>query len=354
MTRLRLAGFETRDLSEFDTYTAPVGGGLDAKSSSPKTGSYCAMAGGSWVTGTLYAQWAGLSASHLRMGFHYLRQSFSGSPWLIRFQDALGSWLCGIRHSDLGHLYIEVNGSQVATGSTIIPDATGVQDYRHVSVDVKIASSGFVALHVDGTLEALYEGDTTVAGGSRIDSIYIPYMDGANKYGTDGFIMDDVIVDEVDGASYEAASDIRLLPLFPAGTGASTQLDLTGASVNYEAVQDWASGSADEDVTYVSGSIVGALDLYTFNNVAASQVSASDTVVAITVEARVRKTNAAASTQVRLPIYRSGCVNYGSGLDTESSYGIIFARYTEDPSTGSAWSGSAAVNDFQAGIEVRP
>lgn len=358
VTRIAQAGFETRYWDEYSIRSFnPVY--TNVTSSSPKTGSYALAIRSDGFH--RYGGWDVPSASHVRVGLHFMSVGdIAGSgvgvspcPYLIRFDDPSGNKVGGIRISGERILFIDVNGSQVATGSTFINVANSIDNYLHVGVDFLVSTSGWAALYIDGVLEALYEGNTS-GGGSTIGRVYAPYIPINST--PDWIYLDDVIVDQVDGASaYSAPPDRRLIPIPASTTGASSNWDVIGASVNVEAVDDWTSGSADDDATYVSTSVAETVDFYYGQEITASTIAASNTIEALIVQARALKTDAAASTQLRLAVRRGqGASSLSPGKDLPSSWGVVWHRFTSDPSTGAPWADYVAINETEMGIEGEP
>jgi len=357
IARFWQAGFETADNDEIPVRGTP--NNLVADSSSPKTGSYALRVKD--FSSDVYARINGLSASHVRVGLFWMATGIAGEsigttpcPYIVRITDDTGDVIGGVRCSPSWMLFLEVAGSRVATGSRIFSAANGVEDYVRIGVDWKVAASGWAAVYVDGILELLYEGDTTGTG-SRVESVYVPYLP-TNSLGAQYFWIDDVYVDTVDGASaYESPPDRRFLPIPASSAGASSNWDVTGASVNVEAVDDWASGTADDSATYVSSFVPSAVDFYYGQEIAASTIAASNSIEALIVVARAEKTNSAASTQLRLAVRRGpGASLLSPGKDLEGSWGIVWHRFTEDPSTGSPWADYTAVNEAEMGIFSEP
>jgi len=356
-TRIWQAGFETRDTDEFperDLNQQVV------SSASAKTGSFALRLVAE--SSDRYGVVPGLSASHVQVGMQYLKAgtiSDSGvgvtpCPYLVRFFSEDGAWIGGVRLSPTNVFFLDINGSQVATGSTYLGTETGVDGYRHVGIDFMVNASGWLALYLDGRLEAYYSGDTTIAG-SKVSRVYIPYL-LSNSIGAYHY-LDDIYIDQVDGAStMECPDDLRFLPIVASTPGASANWDVVGASVNVEAVDDWGFGKADDDSTYVSSSVASTIDFYFGNWIMEGTIPASNIINALIVQARALKTNAAASTQLKLAVRRASpsAVSYSDGKDLESSYGIVWHRFTEDPYTGSPWEDYEDLNETEFGIKPEP
>lgn len=344
-TRLFFSGFETR---EFENAQA-VGAGLEISSNSPKTGSYSAR-----VKLILYdpnVEYPVSSVSQFQVACHW---KYRPAYYSNRMTPAF-SWLeSGPSRIGLVYAYgadpylrLEIKGASVAAGSTPLSEYT----YYHVGADVKISSSGWAYVYLDGDLEIAYDGNTCSTGPvTRIDLGAKADSDVAPK---DNTYFDDFWADDTSGnISPSPPKDLRFLPLYPNGAGASSNFDVNGASVNYEAVDDWLSGSADGSTTYVSSSVNASVDLYDLEDPSTGQIAASDAIHALTLLIKAQESGATGSAQLELACKSGSSLSYGSAQSLGTSWNWKWQQFTTDPDTGAAWADASAIGDAQLGYRA--
>ena len=132
--------------------------------------------------------------------------------------------------------------------------------------------------------------------------------------------------------------------LRPNAAGDSTEFTVTGATYNWQAVDE---ATPDDDVTYVGYALYSKKDLY---NIQDSGIDDGDTINKVTLYARVKK-----PTSTYYKGYyglKSGATeDWGTEITFTASYVDYSREYTTDPNTGSAWT-KAALNALQIGERI--
>jgi hypothetical protein len=347
ITRLKQAGGEGRSvLPEVDENEATTA--FLISSSMPKTGSWAFQKAGTGGNGDFGFGWTGLSSSQCRIGFHFNNNGVTGSPMLARWEAGGGSVAC-LSMGTANRLIARVGAGSVATGSTAIPTGNTPGNYRHIGIDLKVASAGWFNVYVDGVVEIAWTGNTASAA-SSFDTYHICHHFASHTW-TNNAYWDDIYLDDSSGeTAASVVADRRFVPLSASAAGASTNFDVTGTASNFQAVDDFLSGSHDGDTTYVSTSVASRVDFYTTACATSVDLAASNTMVALIVCGVVRKTDAAASTALALGVRSGSSVSYSADKALASSYGWVASRFATDPDTGGNWAGSAAINNAQIGF----
>lgn len=343
ITRIWQAGAELNNLlSEFDSVS---GSGLETSSAVANSGSYSFRVNSL----TRFADKVLSSAlSQARIGFfvYHNGPTSTNNPALISLYST--STIC---------INVRFDGTtlSVRAGSTVLGSvlsaafaATGV--WKHVGLDVKIASSGgWVYLYLDGVLIFSFDGDTN-DGAASFNKITI----GSPIIGHTWAIpiyYDDIYLDNLSGESAPTAPpDYRFLPVLPNGNGYISQWDGNdgNSTDNYLLVDEVPP---DNDTTYVESAVSGEADSYTMTNPTIPTGWEVSAVIALAV---AKKLNAGGALNLKLETRTTimGSPSYAtsSAIVLGTSYVLIWERRPLNPS-GGAWT-AAMINDLEIGIQA--
>lgn len=175
----------------------------------------------------------------------------------------------------------------------------------------------------------------------NIDSLYLWTPD------TNGTWDDIIIWDDVagDGFTGELANPLVIATIRPDAAGDSSDLTVTGAATNREAVDE--AGFNDADTTYVTGDAVGEKDLYNF-----AAISPTPSAIKAIAVNMVVRTEAGAQVGIK-SVTKNGGVEADSEtkLFSNVGYTTIQGFHSVDPNTAAAWT-EAGLNTTQFGPEM--
>lgn len=240
--------------------------------------------------------------------------------------------------SDVTHTALQINTTGTLTalrGANVLATGTAVlvlNTWYYVTIGVTIADAGgrFV-VRVNNTNDIDFTGDTKNAGVTVMNNMR--FLAGTTRQP----VIDDVWVDDAT-----MHTNVKVVPLTPDGPGAQTQWDVTGSPTNWQAMGD------DNDATYVTTSVSGEQDLYTYTDLPANATS----VVAVQEIVRGNMVGDGAPTLASLHRHTNGTVSKGSFSGLTGVMGPQPAQlWTVNPATGLAWT-VADVNAAQFGIEL--
>lgn len=216
-----------------------------------------------------------------------------------------------------GSIRLEPNVWYFIEWSVVISDTVGTAQVR---VNEQVALSGSSL-------------DTKNTANASVTRMYIGRGDGSSTISAMDY--DDIYLRD-DGTF---AGDSRVAAIRPSGAGTTTQ-QAPSAGSNFQCVDESAP---NDDTDYVEADTVGEKDTYAMGDLPTT----AQTVFGVIQRARMRKTDAAAST-ARL-VVRSGGTDYESGDKALSdSYAYLSEIREVDPNTAAAWTHSA-VNAMEAG-----
>jgi hypothetical protein len=341
ITRIWQAGAELNNiLSEFDSVSGP---NIDTSSAVANSGTYSFRVNSL----TRFADKVLSSAlSQARIGFFvYHNGPTSGNnPALISLYST--STIC---------INVRFDGTtlSVRAGSTVLGSvlsaafaATGV--WKHVGLDVKIASSGgWVYLYLDGVLIFSFDGDTN-DGAATFNKITIGSPIVGHTWAIPIY-YDDIYLDNLSGESAPTAPpDYRFLPVLPNGNGISSQwLGNDGNRTdNYLLVDDIPP---DNDTTYVESSVSGEKDSYDMTD---PTIPTGWEVSAVIPFAVVKKLNAGGALNLKLETRTtiSGSPSFASSaaIVLGTAYALAWERRVLNPS-GGGWT-TAMINALAIGV----
>lgn len=178
--------------------------------------------------------------------------------------------------------------------------------------------------------------DTQNSANSTIDMLWIGRQ--ANVLSFTGTLKyDDLIV-----RSDTWSGDSSVQAFLPTGNGATNNFTVTGASNNYQAVDESAPNS---DTDYVQSAVVGDIDLYTYGT-----LSATATIQAVIPIPWAEKT-AAGTAKFANIVGISGTTYVGvDQAPSDSSYAYFPEILSTSPATGLTWT-TTEFNSIQVGIK---
>lgn len=244
------------------------------------------------------------------------------------YRDSTGVVHHALQMNTAGTLTALRGSSAVATGTAVLV----LNTWYYVTIGATVADTGGrFMVHVNNTLDIDFTGDTKNAGGTVMNEMRL--LSNATRQP----VFDDVWADDTT-----RHTNIKVVPLVPNGPGAQTQWDVTGAATNWEAMGD------DNDATYVTSSVSGEQDLYTYDNLPANATS----VLAVQEIVRGNMVGDGAPTLASLHRHTNGTVSKGAFNGLPGVMGPQPAQlWAVNPATLAAWT-VADVNDAQFGIEL--
>lgn len=262
----------------------------------------------------------------------------------IDFKDS-GTTQVSVDLTNAGQVKIKRAGVLLATAGFSIPTATYV--YLEAKVVIATGTGGSVVLRLNGG--SLNGGSTSThtslntsstgnafAGAVRIGSV-------SNGDSNASMRFDDVYIADTTGSfNNDFIGDVRIYAVFADGAGDSTQLALTGAATNWQAVSE---NPPDSDTSYVSSSTVTDKDLYNFATVPAASV-----IPAVVVWLRARKDDAGTRSVRGLAKLSGTEVDSGADAALNTTYTFHGELFERDPATN-AWTGTN-FNSSQFGVKV--
>lgn len=278
------------------------------------------------------------------------------APWTWGVVDAQGGngaqfWL---EFDDVGviRLYRGGRSSTDSSGSTLIATTPAktihANEWNYLELRFKIdPTAGLVELRVNTVVEISYPGGTsnlmTPVLGLHVGWDSIQYQGiGGSGSGTPQVRFDDrYILDDTGTHNLSYLGNVRVNLQLATGAGDLTQMLVTGAASNWQAV----IGTALSDVEYVYSPTMGNADLYTMNPNATNQ-----NIFGVQVVGAHRQDDA---TQLKshLLLKTGGTLYEGSDHELAQSYHYYRDLWELNPHTGVGWV-AADLNAIQAGQKV--
>jgi hypothetical protein len=229
-------------------------------------------------------------------------------------------WQCYVQlRTDMSLRVIGGGGANLGSSpaNTIVSGAWHFIEFKFLVHD----SAGYFEVKIDEDTVISNSGvDTQNQGASDVIVMGMGAQQAANWYLTDVYIADDTGPDNND-----FLGDCRVDTVRPTGAGALSQWTPSGEATNWECVNDT---TPNDDTDYVTTSVSGEKDTYTFDNLAS--VNAQVFGVQMTgYGRRIRKLQ-------MLP--RIEGVEYGSGeLLLYPDYNFHHTIFELNPATGLEW-----------------
>jgi hypothetical protein len=276
-----------------------------------------------------------LGELYFRIGYRDGAGYLSRIPTFYSDPSAGGSEIASLRMDSAGYLFA-YSGANLRATSTIQVTSS----WSLIEIHIKFGTSdGVFQVKIDGILDIDYTGGVG-ADGNTVKSLYFL---ANNTTGNVAYVDDIALNDTTGGVDDSWCGDGKVLLLSPNAAGDITQLYLSGAASNYDAVNEVPSNS---DTDYVYGETVGLYDLYNL-----TAFSENPNISRVWVEARARGT-VADGEQIRLMIKTGGTEYQSTPLNMLTSYDrIIGPEYRTNPDTTVAWTDSD-LDNLQAGAKI--
>lgn len=247
---------ELQDGREFKVYGATTG--LPAVSNTKKyTGGYAIR----FTTSTKAAGLTFEAQSGVRMGAwlnHVGVSSISGKAWFFVLRGG-GNTLAEVYWNyATGSVVLAINGTDQAAVSVGEAGVSSQDTWTHVGLCYVSGASGTCTFYVNGIAVLTYTGNLT----GSVTEAYCGGAKGSNGWNQYAY-FDDIYFDG-DISTDSAPPADRFLFSLADGAGSANNWTPTGASANYDCVND---AVPNDDTDYVIAASAGLRDLYTTANI---------------------------------------------------------------------------------------
>jgi hypothetical protein len=326
MTRLFTDGAEMGDTLSFDLTIAT------SVSTVHKTGVY------GYSIGDGYARKYIPASSEIYVRWNLAVAPITDYPGVTILQWMKGGTALGsVRWNSTTHvLYLYTGDSTLVGTSTVLVHAN---TWYLIELRIKIDnSSGALQLKINNDTAITFSGDTQPGADTTIDTVNFVSAEYL------GETIDDIAINNTAGAVDNSwCGDGHVVLLSPNAVGDSSQLIPSSGSTNYLMVDEIP---ADNDTTYVSGSVANSEDLYNLSS-SASGVE----ILRVWGEGRAKdSTTGSGIVQVLL---KTESTEYSSAniMLTTNYAPISGSVYTVNPSSGSAWT-ATQLDALQVGVKI--
>lgn len=260
----------------------------------------------------------------------------------IEIRDSYGNNVFGLGFKDCMYHIRQHDGTYVNTGRVI-------EENEWVFVEMKAVAStgtGYYVLRLNEEVVYSYTGATISATDSPIlNQIWLHEIPESlfSNPGARWWIDDLFALDESGDTNNDFIGDCQVISLYPNNSGTYTQWEVTGATYNYDAVNEELDYDTASYV-YTSGS--GKTDSYNYQDLDLY----NRTIHGVQLNAVVRKTDGGG---VRVAgIVRQGGVDYsGTGTYINASWSNAYDNWDQNPSGTVAWT-ETTINNSEFGITV--
>jgi hypothetical protein len=253
---------------------------------------------------------------------------------IITFQDS-GQGQVELWMNTSNILCIRRNGTLLASGTTPLT----VNTFYFLELKATIGSSGSAAVHIGGTPEVTFSGNTDAQGSGKANRVCLFY----DQFQIQNTFDDYYICDGTGSRNNDFLGDVRVEDLSPSGLGFYSNFAVTGAATAVLAVNETTE---DGDTSYVSSATVGDRETFTFPNL----TSAPSAVYGVQFVAVARKDDA--GSRALTPLVRHAGTNYlGVQQALPDSYAYVTQTLETNPATGSPFTGTE-VNGLEAGFQT--
>ena len=309
---------------DFTSYSTSV----SCRTSPKKSGAYGIYLSGPSLTQVFPAQTEFFFSCAIFM------ESYSSINAIVDFRDASSSVISLRGFSSSSPWQLFVGGSSVATGVALI----GLNVWHIIEVHIKIhGSTGLFHFRVDGLDDAIFTGNTAV-----VASNVTRFSAGISG---SGYNLDDIILNDITGTINNSwMGGAKIVALRPIGPGNQTQWT-PSAGLNWQCVDEVPISITD----YVSGNIVGMLDLYDLAGLPAG-ICSDATMLGVKVF------NSAARSGITVSYIenslRTNDSTVFSSVITATSVPIVQSTIWDlNPVTGTTWT-YTDINALEAGVKV--
>lgn len=264
---------------------------------------------------------------------------FNSDCKLIDFKDS-GTTQVSLDLTNDGQLKIKRNGVLLATAGFTIPTATYV--YIEAKVLIATGTGGSVVARLNGASTSTHSSlNTSATGNAYAGSVRIGSVASGDSNASMRF--DDVYIADTTGSyNNDFIGDVRIYAVFADGAGDSTQLALTGAATNWQAISE---NPPNSDTSYVASATVTDKDLYNYATVPTAAI-----IPAVVVWLRARKDSGGTRSVRGLSKLSGTEVDSGADVPLNTTYTFHLELFERDPATN-AWTGTN-FNSSQFGVKV--
>lgn len=291
---------------------------------------------GALLTTGAFTNLSNSTALYLRFYFRYDTKPASNDEVICNFgaavTTAVGSDL-EVRLNSSGNLAVYSSGTPtlLATGSTTLSSGTW---YRvEVKADQSDAANTVWEVKVDGTSQG--SGSFTIV--NSIVAAHLGKVFNRNGNSVD-FFYDDALL---SNSAYPGAGQCKVM--VPAGDGSSANGTANGAANRWDCVKEIPH---DSDTTYVNA--IGASGTAATYTLTASGASSGDTINSVKGVHFTRR-DGGTNGNVKLRVHSSSSNSDSSGQATTASYVITQRILDADPATSVAWTQSG-VDAAEVGV----
>lgn len=274
-----------------------------------------------------------------------LAVKFDGiNVWIMRFQDGVGNTICTFEAEGTGgKVWRGDFDSGTLLGSFVSGFTTATWQYLEVRIK-RNATLGEVEVRINESAVLSLTNQNT--GATNFSRIFLRTT--AQNGGS--VLLDDMYILNTVGAAPQNTfiGDVRVTALRPKANGNTNNFTPTGASNNFEAVDD---ALADQDATFVEAGQLGAKDDYNNKDFADLGISPG-TIYGVQVVNSAKKTDAGTLKYKNQMVIAGSLFDDGTEITaTATDYKMTTFIRDTDPSDSAAWTESkvAAVG---SGFEI--
>jgi hypothetical protein len=236
----------------------------------------------------------------------------------------------------VGSTIFVYSGSPPTLINTIL-NVIPASGWFYLELNVLIAASGgSLGINVNGTqVASLSSIITSTDGTPRLNGILLGGLSASGT--TNTYLFDDVYL------ATSFLGPLRVATMFPNANGSQVQF-LTNGSINFQQVDETAM---DSDVSYNFSSTFALIDEFTVTGLPAT----SSNIVALKVTMAARK-DSTSSRNMGTLVLSNGTTSNGVSYVLLNNYQYLSDIYLLDPNTAASWT-STGINAVQIGYKIR-
>ena len=344
MAREWWTGMEMGDLLEWDTVYTTGSSTVTIEATTVRSGTYSLKLYGQGI-GNAYAQHdlaTAVSELYVRVGFRFDTNNKENAP-AINFLDTAAAELGTVYVGSDNVLHADIGGSDVATGSTTMQVDTWYLLEARLKVD---DSAGVFQVHVDGSSEISFSGDTKPGSTTTVGSVRFEGGVTWASFGTT--YLDDIAINDTTGTrDIDWPGEGHIVAYVPAAGGTYTDFSIGGSSPPANAYQAVDDIPANDGTDYVYSTTTGEQATFT------SAASGLSTVTIKQVAVEGRFAEGAATGETMAIMIRNGSTDHvGTYNALTTGYGKVFREdYAQDPDTSADWT-VVSVDNLEFGVEA--
>ena len=289
------------------------------------------------------------SSTELIVGFGFYYTNATGTATILSFWDtsSVSQGVCLGINLGTGTLTVSTVQNSGTPNTTLATSSTGLSPnaWNYIELRIKLGTTnGEAQIYLNGVQTLNVNNINTANGITSYSKLAFGIFHGSYTFAVVSFYFDDLYICDTTGATNNTfLGPISVYSLVPTGAGSSTQMSVTGAATNWQAVAE--AGAADTG-TYVSSATTGNKDYYTFETLPGSVTSVPGVLirtVCTTPDAGTRKL------KINLKYTASVISSALRGL----SLGSWFTEYfvSDTAPDGAAWT-KAKVDSLEGGGEA--